>query len=157
MKIDDILDEMDELLDKARPMPLAAHKAVIDIERLRELIDDARLNVPQEIKQANLVTYDKTRILNEARQEAEKIVQQAEERAKAALSEQAILRDAKREAAEMISKAKTMKTQIEAATTRYVDGLLTDAEKYFEISLKDIHKTKAQLVDRRRSNPNEQK
>ena len=35
MNIDEILDEMDELLDKAHAVPFAAHKAMIDGERMR--------------------------------------------------------------------------------------------------------------------------
>ena len=30
MNIEEILDDMDDLLDRSRPIPFAAHKAVID-------------------------------------------------------------------------------------------------------------------------------
>ena len=83
MSIEEILDDMDELLDKASTMPFAAHKSLIDGERLRELINDARLNVPQEVKHAKMVEFDRDRIIKEAEAKAEKIVREAEERAKA--------------------------------------------------------------------------
>ncbi len=49
-KIDDILDEMDDVIDKAKPFPFAGNKYIANTDRLRELIDDARLHLPSEIK-----------------------------------------------------------------------------------------------------------
>ena len=84
--IDEILEQMEELLDKSALMPFSQNKMIIDSERLRELIDDIRLNIPQEIKRAKLIDFDCERIIKEAEQKAEQIVQQAEERAKALVS-----------------------------------------------------------------------
>ena len=53
MSIDEILEEMDELLDKASSVPFVSHKKVIDGERMRELINDVRLNMPHELKDQN--------------------------------------------------------------------------------------------------------
>lgn len=41
MNIEEILDDMDDLLDRSRPIPFAAHKAVIDADRMRELLNSA--------------------------------------------------------------------------------------------------------------------
>ena len=63
MNIDEILDEMDELLDKSPSVPFSTHKAMVDIDRLRDLINDVRLNIPQEIKRAKLIDFDCNRII----------------------------------------------------------------------------------------------
>ena len=52
MSIDEILEEMDELLDKAQSVPFVNHKKVIDGERMRELINDEGHSMPQELKEA---------------------------------------------------------------------------------------------------------
>ncbi|MDE5769227.1 MAG: vacuolar-type H+-ATPase subunit H, partial [Oscillospiraceae bacterium] len=72
MSIEEILEDMDELLDKATSMPFSPHKSVIDAERMRELINDARLNVPQEVRQAQSIAYDRDRIIKDAEPKAEK-------------------------------------------------------------------------------------
>ena len=38
--IDEILEQMEELLEKSAPMPFSQSKVLIDSERLKELIDD---------------------------------------------------------------------------------------------------------------------
>ena len=58
MNIEEILDDMDDLLDRSRPIPFAAHKAVIDADRMRELLNSAHLNIPAEIKRAKLIDSD---------------------------------------------------------------------------------------------------
>ena len=57
MSIDEILEEMDELLDKAGSVPFVSHKKVIDGERMRELINDVRLNMPHELKEAKKIDF----------------------------------------------------------------------------------------------------
>ena len=63
MNIEEILDDMDDLLDRSRPIPFAAHKAVIDADRMRELLNSAHLNIPAEIKRAKLIDSDCDRII----------------------------------------------------------------------------------------------
>ena len=59
MNIEEILDVLDELLDKAWSLPLTGGRCVVDAERVRELIDDIRLNMPTEIKQAKAIVADR--------------------------------------------------------------------------------------------------
>ena len=86
MSVFDVLDEMDDLLDNAKAFPLAAHKIVIDGDRLRELVNDIRLAMPKEMKRAQTIDYDCDRIMKEAQANAETIIRGAEDRAKALVS-----------------------------------------------------------------------
>ncbi|MBQ3257443.1 MAG: vacuolar-type H+-ATPase subunit H [Oscillospiraceae bacterium] len=151
MSIDDILDDMDELLDKSASVPFASHKSIIDGERLRELINDVRLNVPQEVKHAKMVAYDRDRIIKEAEAKAEQIVRQAEERAKVIVSEEAITREAKRRAIEAVTKAKNESDAIKTATDAYVAKRFKEAEAYFTTSLQDVQQRRQQLEKLRKS------
>ena len=107
MSIDEILEEMDELLDKSSSVPFVTHKKVIDGERMRELINDVRLNMPQELKEAKKIEFDCQRILNEAKLNAESIIRKAEERAAQIVSREAIVTEAKKKALDMLTKAQT--------------------------------------------------
>ncbi len=145
MNIDEILEEMDDLLDSAHSVPLASHKSIIDGERMRELINDIRLNIPQEIKRAKLIDFDCDRIMKDAEAKAESIVRRAEERAKAIVSEEEIVKEAKKQASEIVLKAKQKSNEIKKAVNGYVETRLNDAETYFTNSLQDVKQTKQQL------------
>ena len=127
--IDEILEQMDELLDKSATFPFASHKVLIDGERLRDLINDIRLNIPQEIKRAKLIDFDCERIIREAEQKAEQIVQRSEERAKALVANDAIVKEAKQKAIEMLTQAQTRSKEIRGATNEYEIGRASCRER----------------------------
>ena len=52
MNIEEILEEIEELVEKSATVPFVSHKKMVDSDRLRELISDARMNLPQELKEA---------------------------------------------------------------------------------------------------------
>lgn len=145
MTIEEILSDMDDLLERSRPIPFAPHKAVIDANRMRELLNEAHLNIPAEIKRAKLIDSDCDRIINEARSKAEAIVQEAEARAKRMLSEQAILQEAKQRALDMLTKAQNGSKEIKSAAEKYVDHLLTDVETYLQNGLQEVKQTKSRI------------
>ena len=150
--IDEILEQMDELLDKSASVPFATHKVMIDGERLRELIDDIRLNIPQEIKRAKLIDFDCERIIKEAEQKAELIVQRAEERAKTLVASDAIIKEAKQKAMELLTQAQARSKEIKMATNNYVDNMLRDAEIYFTKGLQDVKRTSQEISRVKSSN-----
>lgn len=152
--IDEILEQMDELLDKAGSFPFGTNKVVIDGERLKELIDDIRLNIPQEIKRAKLIDFDCERIVKEAEQKAEAIVQQAEERAKALVANDAIIKEARKRAAEILTQAQAKSESIKTAASRYVDRMLSETEDYFSKSLQDVRRT-SQAIGAAKNNSND--
>ena len=82
MTIDELLDVMDDTLEEATNLPFTGGKRVVDVEKVREIIDDIRLNMPAEIRQAKNVVRDRNNILETAKLEASAIVKQAEERAR---------------------------------------------------------------------------
>lgn len=145
MSIDEILEEMDELLDKASSMPFVAHKKVIDGERMRELINDVRLHMPHELKEAKKIEFDCQRILNEAKINAESIIRKAEERAAQIVSREAIVAEARRKAVDMITKAQSASKSLQQNAAVSVAKMLNDTENYYSRSLQNIKAVKSKL------------
>jgi Cu2+-containing amine oxidase len=145
MSIDEILEEMDELLDKSSTVPFVSHKKVIDGERMRELINDVRLNMPHELKEAKKIEFDCQRILNEAKLNAESIIRKAEERAAQIVSREAIVTEAKKKALDMLTKAQTAAKNLQQNATASVTKMLNDTENYYSRNLQGIKAVKAKI------------
>ncbi len=145
MSIDEILEEMDELLDKAGSVPFVSHKKVIDGERMRELINDVRLNMPHELKEAKKIEFDCQRILNEAKLNAESIIRKAEERAAQIVSREAIVTEAKKKALDMLTKAQTAAKNLQQNAAASVAKMLNDTENYYSRNLQSIKAVKGKL------------
>jgi vacuolar-type H+-ATPase subunit H len=140
MSVFDVLDEMDDLLDNAKAFPLAAHKIVIDGDRLRELVNDIRLAMPKEMKRAQTIDYDCDRIMKEAQANAETIIRGAEDRAKALVSEHTITEEAKKRAHEILAKTKSKCEDTKDATSAYVLQSLTSTEARLNELLNEIRR-----------------
>lgn len=142
MNIDEILDVMDELLDRSWSLPLAGGKSVIDAEKMRDLVDDIRLNMPGEIKQAKIIVSDRLDILSEAKKEAEQTIRKAEERARSLVAQEEIVKAAQSKASEIISQAQLKSREIRQAAQEFSDNCLQRTEEVIVKSLTEVRATR---------------
>ncbi len=153
MNIDEILEEMDELLDKSTSVPFVSHKKIVDGERMRELINDVRLNLPHELKEAKKIEFDCQRILNEAKINADGIIRRAEERAEQICSQEAIIADARKKAVDILQNAQLKAGEVQKQAVLSVAQMLNEAEKTHQQSLDKIKKTKEGLQRNLKNSP----
>ena len=100
MTVDELLEQIDDMLDKAWSFPLSG-KCMVDAERLRNIVDDIRGNMPSEVRQARAIVADRGDIVATAKKEAEGIVRAAEERARRMVAQEEIVRQAQQKSREM--------------------------------------------------------
>ncbi|MEE1185976.1 MAG: ATPase [Acutalibacteraceae bacterium] len=143
MNLEDLLDMIDELLD--RGMKLPGGRAVVDGEKLRSILDDIHLNMPQEIKQARGIVADRTEIISNAKKEAESTIRTAEERAKALVAQEEISKLAQQRANEIVSQAQAKSKEMRKAAQDFVDDILKRADEGLTDNLAEIRKTRAAL------------
>ena len=111
MKVDELLDRMEYLIQNARHVPLST-QVMVSEDEMMELIDQVRFNLPDEIKQANWTVSEQQRIITEAHAEAARTMSRANERAEQSASEHEVLRRAERHAAQVVKDAQTKSDQI---------------------------------------------
>lgn len=143
MTIDESLDMMEELLENAKQVPFANKKVLIDPDRLRAIIDDMRYNMPNEIKRAKALNDEKARIIADANKKSEQLLKTAEERAKILIANEAIVKQAREVANEILTKANNMDKEIRAAMTAKLDKLFEQTEKSFTNGLAEIRQSRA--------------
>lgn len=146
MKVEMLIDELSQLIDEAWSLPLSGGKTVINAERARELIEEIKTNMPQEIRQAKNIAADRSAILTKAKEEAESIVQKAEERAKAMIAQNEIVRQAQQKAQEIVFDANQKAAEIKSAANSYIDTLLKKADDEMSANLAQLKKTREGLL-----------
>ncbi|MBE6900446.1 MAG: ATPase [Ruminococcaceae bacterium] len=143
MPIEEILDQLDELIDRSWSLPLTGGRCVVDADKVRELLDDVRLNLPTEIRQAQSIVADRTAIVEEAKKEAEAIIARAEKRAAALVEEQEIVRQSKNKAAEITQQAQQQSREMRQSAKEFVDGILKNTEETLAASLTEVKGTRS--------------
>ena len=141
MTLDELLEQFDEVLDSGIKIP--GRKTVVDVEKLRAVVDDIRLNIPAEIKQAKGIVADRADIITNAKREAESIRKNAEDKARAMLEEQEIVRVAKQHSAELVSNAEYKSKELRRVANEYVDEILRRTEETVGSALKSINQSRA--------------
>ena len=145
MNVDELLDLMEETLEEGTAMPFSAGKRVVDVDKMRDIIDDVRANLPDEMRQSKKIVDDRERIIQEARQEADNIIKQAEERAKALVSDQEVVKRAQKRAVEILTTTQTHAREISKSATTYCETILKNSEETLARSIADIKNTRMNL------------
>ncbi len=145
MAIDVYLDKMDDLIEEARNLPFTAGKKMVDIDKMRDLIDEVRLNIPREIKEAKLIVSDREDIISDAKKEAEQIIAVAEQKARALVSDEEIIRNAKERATQMLSESGQRAREIQRASIEFSENTLLKAEQTLTDTLAEVKKVRTAI------------
>ncbi len=145
MSIDEILDKIDEMIDKAWGMPLSGGKCLIEADRLRDMLDDIRGNMPSEIRQAKSIVADRTDIIATAKQEAEDIVRAAEERARQLVTQEEVVKQAQQRAGEIMLQTQQKCREMRKGTQDFAEDLLKRTEEVLTKQVAEVHQTRQML------------
>ncbi len=143
MNMDELLDQLDETLDGGMKFP--GKKVVLSSEAIRAIIDDIRMTMPNEIKQAKVIVADRADIITNAKREADTIIRAAEERAKAMVANEEITKLAQAKAGEIIANAQSKSKEMRKAAQEFVDDIMRRADEGLTENLAEVRKTRASL------------
>jgi vacuolar-type H+-ATPase subunit H len=101
MDILHLVDRLEELFNESRPIWLT-HSVIVDEERILDLIDQMRVAIPEEIKNAQQIITQRDRIIAQAKEEANRTIALAREKAEKRLEDNEIIQSAKVRAEEII-------------------------------------------------------
>lgn len=144
MEILEIIDILQEKVESAKNLPLV-NRALIDKEDLIASIEDIRLRLPDDLKQARWVKDERKRILAEAQEEADKIIKQGEEKAAQLVNENAITKRAYEQANNIIGSAQKSSRELRMGARQYVDKILAESEASLAKSQETIHSMRAEM------------
>ena len=146
--IDVYLDKIDDLLEEAWNLPLMGKKRAIDIEKVRDLLDDIRMHLPAEIKEAKAIVSDREDIISDAKREAEDIVKRAENRARQLLSDEEIIKNAKSKANQMLGDTQAKTKEMERAAVDFSENALKRSEDALLLALNEVKSVRLALRNR---------
>ncbi|MEG0073360.1 MAG: ATPase [Clostridia bacterium] len=144
MEIFTLLENLEELLDAGSKVPFSS-KVVVDKDELQDLLEDIRLKLPDELKQAKWVKEERQRIIMDAQKEAEEIRKEAEAQIISMINEHEITRQAQAKKDEIIESANTVARQISTGTTEYADEILERLEQILKETLQVVHGNRKEL------------
>ena len=145
MNVDELLDLMEDLLEEGTGVPFSGGKRMVDVDKVRDVIDEVRQNLPGEIRQAKAIVNDRGDIISGAKREADGLVRKAEDRVRMMLSEQEIVKAAQQRAAEIVTTAQAQAREMRMTVTDYCENMLRTTEEQMVRSAGEIKTLRANL------------
>jgi cell division septum initiation protein DivIVA len=137
MDILHLVDRLEELFNESRPIWLT-HSVVVDEDRMLDLIDQMRVAIPEEIKKAQQIVTQRDRILAQAKEEANRTIALAREKAEKQLEDNEIIQAAKLRADEIVEQAQRDATASQNEADQYILETLTGLELHLDRLLTQV-------------------
>lgn len=142
VSVEELLEKIDDMIDRAWNMPLSGGKCLIEADQLRDILDDIRANLPSEIRQAKAIVSDRTDIVATARKEAESIIRSAEDRQRSMISREEIVLQAQQKANEMLTKTQKRTKEMRKSAQDFTEELLKKTEDTLAQQLVEIRQAR---------------
>ena len=142
MEIMEIIDMMEETIDKEPTVPLSG-KILVDKEDILDYIQEMRLVFPDEVKEAKWVKEERERILAEAQSRSDEMIKNAEEKVVQMIDEHEVTKQAVDQANAMVNDAQQKAMEIKTDCDQYADDILNDLEKRLDMLSKKVHDDRA--------------
>ena len=128
MNVNELLDTIEDALEESASVPLSGGKRIVDVEQIRDYLDEVRAALPGELRQAQQIVNDRAQIVDSANAQAQAIVKKAEERARILVSDAEIVKAAQQRATEITVAAQTEARTLRQTVTDYCENMLRTTE-----------------------------
>ncbi len=145
MRVEEILEELEDLVKEAWALPLTGGKGVVNLARANELINEIRDELPNELRQAKAIIADRSQIIKDAKDESETIVASAEKKAKLMVDRDEIVKQAQKKAEEIILEAKIKSKEIKHAANEYVESIIKRTDETLTEAVSELRRTRQNL------------
>lgn len=145
MNVNELLDTIEDALEESAGMPLSGGKRIVDVGQIRDYLDEVRVNLPVELRQAQSIVSDRGQLIDSANAQAQAIIRKAEDRARVLVSEAEIVKAAQQRASEILSAAQSEARALRQSTTDYCDNMLKTTEETMAENAAQVRSLRANL------------
>ena len=144
MEVFTLLENLEEILDSGSNVPFST-KVMVDAGELRDIIEEIRLKLPDELKQAKWVKEERQRIISDAELEAQKVLKETEGKIINLVDEHEITKQALAQKEEIIENANKVSKEISDGTREYADNILEKVENVLRETMDIVHNNRREL------------
>lgn len=143
-----LVERLETLVVNARKLPMT-NNTVLDQAALLDLIDQLRVAIPEEVRQARRINQETDRVIAHAREEAERIIGAAQEQAALLLQDSSILRDAEARAEDITLRAQQRAEETMRGADQYAADVLLRLEGDLDKTLSIVKRSLEVLEERK--------
>ncbi len=142
-----LIDELEQLVLESRRLPVGGN-LVVDRRRLLDLIDQLRLAIPADLRQAQQVLEARQQIIDDAHLSARRTMERAEQERARLIEEHALSRAAQERAQQLIMDAEARARQIVAEADATAAAHLSEAAEATRQELENLNRYTREVLQR---------
>ncbi len=132
-----LLDRLEEALVTGSRVPLTA-RTLVDEQECLDIIDQLRVSLPRELKEARRILEERAQILAQAQDETERAIRAAELKASRLVEDHAVVRAANARALAIEDSAEQDAREIRLEAERYAHQLLQRVQERLDQALSGV-------------------
>ena len=140
----EIIDRIEELLERCRRIPFSSN-LVVNENEIYDLLDELRNILPEEFKQSRWIVKERENMIEEAKRQSERIIKETKEKAEVMVSETEVLKNANRKSEEIMSSIEARARTIRLEAEDYADEKLANLEAILHKLINAIEKGRGQF------------
>ena len=153
-KIEQIIEEIEELIDSCKYAAFSSTKILVDKEEIDELLHELKTHTPDEIMRCQKIISNKEAIMADATEKADAMIREAEAYRDQMVSEHEILQQAYAQAGDIVNQAKMQADDILGSALSQSQEIQASAIQYTDDSLSSIQEILMASIEETRVNNN---
>lgn len=141
----ELIEMLYSMVSDAWGLPLGAEKCVIERDKVLDLLDEIKAQLPPEMTEAKRLVSARNEFILNAKKEAESIKKVAEEQAKRLVEEQEILKQARARAIEMLNQADAKSRELRRVANEYADDALRRTEEAIGEAFDEVRQSRVRF------------
>jgi hypothetical protein len=146
--LEDLLRQLEEIVQSARGMPLSS-SVLVNRQDVMDVVETLKRSLPEELARARTILRDADEVVERARQEGLRMIDQAKAERERMVSKTEVVEAATREAERTIAQADIHARRIRGEAERYVESKLATFEVVLQKTLAAVERGRARLEGRR--------
>ena len=143
--IDELINTLYEMVEDAWAMPLGHDRCVLEREKVLDILDEVRANLPSDLKMAREIVEKRNDIIAAGKKEYDNLKLQADEYAKQKVNEHEITQEARKKAAELVAAAEQRAKDVMRAAGEYCEDAMKRTEDVLGRSLEELKQSHVQF------------
>ena len=139
-----LIDRLEALVSSGTRIPMTS-RTIIDEQEFLDIIDQIRVALPEELRQARKLSQERDKVISQAQIEADRILSSAREQVSSLVANSEVVLAAKKEAEELLAEARERAAEIKSDADSYAIEVLTRLENELQRVVAQIRRGRALL------------
>ena len=127
--LEELINSMYDMVQDAKNMPLSSDKCVLERDRLLDMLDELRAQLPADIKMAQDIVEKRNELIAAGKREAETLRKKAEDAARQMISETEIVVAARKRAKEIVGNAEIQARELRRVANERICHVMAAASR----------------------------